>query len=251
MAIPGSKPKAKGELLRNCLDFLFGFENRRGEVLDSWILYADNFSFSPEEFYALLDNEMVARRIPSMAVTRLSFNEGGLLSDKRTYMRLFRERLALYFCAAPFGTGFYFSFRAVYVPALVRLWHILALLIFLNVVCGLLFILLGFVYAMVALATLPFAVAAAFRNATAASIADLDTLLLKIPVISTVYENWFREDTFYRIDTRSLYLTQLPQIIRHVAEEVTAAKGAKLLPEDESPPVLRELYRRELGSARP
>ena len=243
MATSGSKPKWKSEFLRNCIDFVFGFENKRGEILDSWILFADSFSFPPQEFYAAVDKEMTARKIPSMEISREEFSEGGLLSDKRTYMRLFRERLALYTCAAPFGTGYFFSFRAIYVPALVRLWHILAFVVFFGLIGGLLLKLLGLTFAVAALVTLLFAIAAVFRNATAAGVGDLDTLLLKIPIVSTVYENWFREDTFYRIDTRSLYLRELPEIVRRLAEEVTAAKGAKLLEDDEGPPVLRELYK--------
>src|SRR5258708_2732638 len=229
--------------MRKCIDFVFGFENKRGEILDSWILFADSFSYPPQEFYSSLDKEMTARKIPSMEISREEFCEGGMLSDKRIYLRLFRERLALYTCAAPFGTGYFFSFRAVYVRALVRLWHILAFIVFFGLIGSLLVRLLGFSFAVAALVTLIFAIAAVFRNATAAGVGDLDTLLLKIPIVSTVYENWFREDTFYRIDTRSLYLQQLPEIVRRLAEEITAAKGAKLLEENGRPPVLRELYK--------
>src|SRR5689334_1138987 len=107
MATIAIKPKGKSEFLRNCIDFVFGFENKRGEILDSWILYADGFSFPPQEFYTALEKEMVARKIPSMGISQEDFNEGGLLSDKRIYLRLFRERLALYTCAAPFGTGYF------------------------------------------------------------------------------------------------------------------------------------------------
>jgi hypothetical protein len=243
MATSGIKPKGKSEFIRKCIDFVFGFENKRGEILDSWILFADNFSFPPQDFYAAIDKEMAARKIPSMEISREDFSEGGLFSDKRIYLRMFRERLALYTCAAPFGTGYFFSFRAVYVPALVRLWHILAFFVFFGLIGSLLVMLLGFTFAVAAFITLMFAVAAVFRNATSAGIGDLDTLLLKIPIVSTVYENWFRDDTFYRIDTRSLYLQELPEIVRRLAEEVTAAKGAKLLEEHERPPVLRELYK--------
>lgn len=239
------KSKDKREILRNCIDFVFGFENKRGEILDSWVYYADGFSYPPQEFYAAIDHEMVARKIPSMEISREEFGEGGLLSDKRIYLRLFRERLALYTCAAPFGTGYFFSFRAVYVPALVRLWHILALALFFGVLGSLLVRLLGFTFAVAALVALPFAVAAVFRNATAKGVGDLDALLLKIPVVATFYENWFREDTYYRVDTRTLYLQVLPQIIREHAEEVTAAKGAKLVLSGEEPPVPVELHRRQ------
>jgi len=249
MTTSGIKPKAKSEFLRNCIDFVFGFENKKGEILDSWILFADGFSFPPQEFYAAIDKEMTARKIPSMEISREDFSEGGLLSDKRIYLRLFRERLALYTCAAPFGTGYFFSFRAVYVPALVRLWHILAFVLFFGLIGSLLVSLLGFTFAVAALVSLVFALAAVYRNATAAAVGNLDSLLLKIPVISIIYENWFREDTFYRIDTRSLYLQQLPEIVRRLAEEITAAKGAKLLDDNGRPPVLRELYKRPPAEA--
>ena len=243
MATFGSKPKQKGVFLRNCIDFVFGFENKKGEILDSWIVFADSFSFPPQEFYAAIEKEMAARKIPSMEISREEFSQGGLLSDRRIYLRFFRERLALYTCAAPFGTGYFFSFRAIYVPALVRLWHILALLLLFGVFGSLLVKLLGLTFAVVAFIAFVFAVATVFRNATAAGVGDLDTVLLKIPIVSTFYENWFREDTFYRVDTRSLYLQTLPEIVRKLADEITAANGAKLLPEHGRLPVLGELHK--------
>jgi len=180
MATSESKPKEKGLILRRCIDFVFGFENKKGDILDSWIYFADSFNFPPKEFYAAIEKEMTARKIPGMEISREEFSEGGLLSDKRIYLRLFRERLALYTCAAPFGTGYFFSFRAVYVPALVRLWHILVLWFFFGVINALLIALLGFTFAGVAFITLLFAIAAVFRNATGAGFGDLDTLLLKM-----------------------------------------------------------------------
>lgn len=249
MASSGIKPKEKGVFLRNLIDFVFGFENKRGEVLDGWILFADSFSFPPQDFYAAIEKELVERKIPSMEISRQEFSQGGLLSDKRIYLRLFRERLALYTCAAPFGTGYFFSFRAVYVPALVRLWHILAFLAFFGIMGRLLMSFLGLTFTIAAMVSLLFAIAAVFRNATAEAIGDLDTFLLKIPVLSTIYENWFREDTFYRIDTRILYLKQLPAIVRELAEEITAADGAKLVRSAEAPPALVELHRNRLPLA--
>src|SRR5947208_895985 len=121
MATSDDKPK-KSELFRRWLDFIFGFKNKRGDVLDSWIGHADGFSCSPQEFYATVEQQLAARKIPSMEITRQEFAEGGLLSDQRTYLRLMRERLAIVTCAAPFGNIFFFSCRTVYVPALVRLW---------------------------------------------------------------------------------------------------------------------------------
>ena len=76
MATFGSKPKEKGVFLRKCIDFVFGFENKKGEILDSWIIFADSFSFPPQEFYAAIEKEMTARKIPSMEISREEFSRG-------------------------------------------------------------------------------------------------------------------------------------------------------------------------------
>jgi hypothetical protein len=227
MATSNDKPK-KSELIRRWLDFIFGFKNKRGEVLDYWMYSADGFSFSPQEFYATVEQQVAARKIPSIEIARQEFAEGGLLSDQRVYLRLMRERLAITTCAAPFGNIFFFSGRTVYVPALVRLWHILATLIFFYAVARLLIIPLGFAFAAIAAIALLFAIAGVLRNAAAGGFSDLDALLLRIPVVATIYENWFREDTYYREDTRNLYLKLLPKLIQELAEESCAAKGVKL-----------------------
>ena len=142
MATSDDKPK-KSERIRRWLDFIFGFENKKGEVLDYRLSSADGFSFSPQEFYAKVEQQLEARKIPSLVISRQEFAEGGLLSDQRVYLRLMRERLAIDTCAAPFGKIFFFSCRTVHIPALVRLWHIWAALAFFNIIFYLLILSLG------------------------------------------------------------------------------------------------------------
>ena len=228
-AVGSSADKAKkGGVLRRWLDFIFGFKNKKGEVLSSWLIPVDGLSFSPKEFYASVEQQLAARKIPSMKITRQRFAEGGLLSDQRVYLRLMRERLAIDTCAAPFGNIFFFSCRTVYVPALVRLWHILAAICFFNLVSNLLVMALGLTYGSVALIALIFAVAGVLRNASVEEFSDLDAVLLRIPVVATLYENWFRQDTYYRQDTRSIYMQVLPDLIKELAENACATKGVKL-----------------------
>ena len=234
----------RGEILRAWFDFVFGFENKKGDILGHWIAFHDNFSFSPQEFYDAIEKELQARKIPGMEISREEFAEGGLISDKRIYLRLFRERLALYTCAAPFGSGYFFSCRTVYVPALVRLWHIVAALLFFNIVGALLVKPLGITFAGVAMVALVFALSGVMRNAATAAMSDIDTLLLKIPGVATIYENWFRADTYYRQDTRLVYLQRIPEIIKELAEDITAAKGARLEQQYQLSPILDELYKR-------
>ncbi len=103
--------------------------------------------------------------------------------------------------------------------------------------------LLGFVFAIIAFVALLFAIAATFRNAGSTATSDLDSLLLKIPVVATIYEDWFRMETYYRMDTRTLYRTILPDLIRAAAEEVCGEKGLKLIPQPEEEPIPVQLQR--------
>jgi hypothetical protein len=234
----------KGEILRAWFDFVFGFENKKGDVLGHWIAFHDNFSFPPQEFYEAIQKELSARKIPGLEISREDFAEGGMFSDKRIYLRLFRERLALYACAAPFGSGYFFSCRTVYVPALVRLWHIIAAFAFFSIVGGLLIKPLGMTFAAIAMIALMFALAAVLRNAATSPLSNLDSLLLKIPVVATIYEDWFRAETYYREDTRLMYLQRIPEFIREIAEDITATKGARLEEQYQLPPIFGELYQR-------
>src|ERR1700722_4415584 len=228
MPLSQDKPK-KREWVRDFLDFIFTIQNKRGEVLDAWLYSAEGISIQSQEFYSSVEKGLEAQKIPKMDISRIEFAEGGLLSNQRQYLRLMRERLAIDTCAAPFGAYFFFSCRIVYVPALVRLWHIVAALLFFFVV-GIGFIqLLGLEFAIIAFVALLFAIAAVFRNAGSTAFSDLDSLLLKIPVVATIYENWFRMETYYRVDTRTLYQTILPDVIRAAAEEVSGEKGLKLV----------------------
>lgn len=235
----------KSEIFRAIVKFIFEIENKRGEILDHWISFVDDFSFAPQEFYAAIEKTLQEMKVPTMEMSHEEFREGGMLSDKRIYLRMFRERLAIYTCASPFGTGYFFSCRTVYVPALVRLWHILAaVLVFGNVERALL-IPLGFSYSIVATVALAFALIAVMRNAAAPGATNLDAVLLRIPVVSTIYQDWFREESYYRVDTRLVYLKRIPELVREVAEEIMATKGAKLQAEYERAPILGDLYKRQ------
>ena len=246
MATTNDKPKKSEiirQIIRSWIDFVFTFKNKKGDVLDSWLRHADDFNFSSREFYATVEQQLAARKIPGMEITREEFAEGGLLSDQRIYLRLMRERLCIDTCAAPFGKMFFFSCRTVHVRALVRLWHLVVVSAFFGVVYRLLIIPLGGVFAAIALIAIVFAIVGVLRNASLAGFSDLDTLLLKIPVVGTIYEDWFREDTYYRQDTRSLYMQLMPKFIEELAAETCAANGVRLEPQFQRTPAIADLNR--------
>ena len=220
---------------------IFGFKSKKDEVLDHWISFADGMSLSPQEFYQALEKELAARKIPSMETSQIEYSEGGLLSDKRIYLRMIRERLAFETCAAPFGNSFFFSCRSIYSPAMVRLWHFIAVLLFFSLVWAPLVRLLGFEFACIALIGLIIAIIFTFRGAT--ELTDVDATLMNIPAFGPIYERWFRKDTYFRQDARLVYLKIVPEIVKNVAEHMTGEKGIKLVQQYQRAPVLGELYK--------
>ena len=86
------------------------------DILSHWFTVTDSIQFSGEDFYASIEDDLAARELPRLHATRVASREGGLLSGKRVYLRLARERYAFDVCAAPFGTGYFFSLRLVQLP---------------------------------------------------------------------------------------------------------------------------------------
>lgn len=222
---------------------IFGFKPKNDAVLDHWISFADGFSLPPQEFYATVKKELDERKIPSMEMSDVEYAEGGLLSDKRVYLRMIRERLAFDLCASPFGTSYFFSCRIVHSPPALRLWHIVAALVFFYLVYALLLKYLGFLFAIIALVALLIAIVEMFRNAVSMGLNDLDSALMKIPVLGPIYENWFRKETYYRLDARLAYLNIVLAIVKKVAEDITGAKGIKLVRQYERAPIFGDLYK--------
>lgn len=221
----------------------FGFKSKNVETLQHWILFADGFSFSPQEFYSIIEREVVSRNIPSMETSRVEFAQGGLLSDKRTYLRMIRERLVLDTCAAPFGDSYFFSCRTVFIPPVIKLWHIIALLFLFRFIYVVFEDLLGTNFGIVALGAFLLAIAQVFQNTVEQGLGDLDSALIKTPIVGPIYERLFRKETYYREDTRLLYLKIMPDLIRELAEDVVADKGVKLVEQFERAPILGELYK--------
>jgi hypothetical protein len=72
---------------------------------------------------------------------------------------------------------------------------------------------------------------------------NLDAALIKSPVVGPIYERWFRKETYYREDTRLMYLDTVNAIVKAKVEEATGAKGIKLVRFNERNPILGELYK--------
>lgn len=224
---------------------MWGFKSKQftDEVLNHWIASADNFSFSPKEFYELVQKQLETIKVPGLEISREEYAEGGLLSANRIYLRLIRERLAFDICAAPFGTRFFFSCRTVYSPVKLTLFHIILVLVYLALIYWGLVHVLDLIMGAVALGAVVLTVMFMFRTVVAKRLTDVDGVLLKIPGIGPVYEVFFRKETYYRHDTRLMFLDTIPAVVESLAGEITADKGIKLVREYQIAPILGDLYK--------
>ncbi|MBI5771946.1 MAG: hypothetical protein HZA93_29505 [Verrucomicrobia bacterium] len=234
------------------------------EVLSHWYVVVEALHFSAQEFYAAIETELAAKKMPQLKISRVEYYEGGLLSAKREYLRLARERLAFDVCAAPFGRDFFFSLRFVEKPRGGWLELLARLLLALLVLAAFGFLILQMrephwgigigLAIMLAGGWLirprksvgpaedqagPALKVPAF---IAQELADLDSFFLNLPVIGPWYETR-RELTYFRHDTRLLYHTIVSGIVKAQVERISAAKGVQLLRSYDYDPILGELYR--------
>jgi hypothetical protein len=223
---------------------MFGlFEKKKADVLSHWYSLVPGFNTSTKEFYEAVEKELKQREVPGLEIFHVDFAEGGVLSSKREYLRMTRERLVFDVCAAPFGTSYFFSCRFAEIPAVIKLWQLFVVLIAALITVALAFKLLGFILGVVVLLAGFVFLMCTLRNAVAMGLQDLDATLIKSPVVGPIYENWFRKETYYRHDTRLMYCDTVNAVAKDKVEETTGAKGIKLVRFNEYSPIFGELYK--------
>jgi len=223
---------------------MFGFFGpKQEEVIEHWYALVPGCNAAGKEFYEGIEKELKDREVPGLDIAYVDFAEGGVLSSKRQYLRMSRERLIFDICAAPFGTAYFYSCRFAEIPAVIRLWQLLVVMIAALMTVALTFRYLGLILApIVLLAGFVFLIYT-LRNAVAMGLKNLDATLIRSPVFGPIYENWFRKETYYRHDTRLMYLDTVNAVVKAKVEEVTGAKGIKLVRFMEHSPILSELYK--------
>lgn len=222
---------------------MWPFKKKQGDELNHWIASAEKFNYPPQTFYDELQQALAERKIPDLTMERIEFGEGGLLSDQRTYLRMQRERLVFDVCAAPFGSGYFFSCRTVKLPVVVKAWHIIVLIMVLNALFYGLIKQFGLILGSEFFLALLLALMLTLRNAATLNTLSIEALLTRIPVIGTIYEAWFKRDTYFRVDSRLMYLDLVPNIVRQLSETITGVKGVRLVRQYQTAPILGELYK--------
>jgi len=227
------------------------------EFISHWPQLIAKLQYSSQEFYAKIEKALEERKIPDLKFSRVEWPEGGLLSDRREYLRIVRERLTFDVCGAPFGTGFFVSIwcgeKPLKLGVLVLLFCLVALVAgidwvsnfrlgiyrFLWFQCGF----KGETTTMLVLGILAGILVLILVKAGP----NLDNMLMGLPVIAYFYERYFRKITYYRFDKRSMYQQAVNAAVMQVIDEICSVQCIKPLSEFDRRPVLRDLQSR-MGS---
>ena len=217
---------------------MFGiWKRKKPEVHQHWFTVLPDFETSTADFYAAIENHLAVRRVPGLAIERIEHAEGGLLSAKREYLRMRRERLVFDVCSAPFGTFWFFSCRFSEIPCVLYLWEIIVLLLFLAGIEFFYVSLFGLILGSIFLGTTLLGMLLLMRNLVRVGLHDLDAALIQAPIIGAFYELFLRRETYFRTDTRLAYVEIVDKIVRAHVDGVAAAKGVELVEyKDATPP---------------
>jgi hypothetical protein len=208
----------------------------------------ENFNYSPREFYVLLAKALESRRVPGLSAGLVKLYESVSGSAKRLYMTVDRERFVYYVCAAPYGTGFFFSWRLVDERRPGGWYHFFA---FLAVLGGFTMVLSWVFFSPIVallgafgLDPLRIALLAPFIPVTffllqfscfwllmrCAAIPGYEQLAVSIertPLLGRIFERFFRPDTYFRHDSEEMFKNAFENAVNEAIESVTNPQGAR------------------------
>lgn len=212
-------------------------------VLSNWATLVENLEASPMAFYAAVEEALARRKVPQTQNLRTEFKEAGVLSAHREYLHVRREKLSFNVCGAPFGTGFFFSWWfGEERPHLNPLLKILVLFGYL-VVLAMLVQAAGFMLGLFLFVFFAFG-GLAIVNVLAGDGQIDDSLVRALPILGSLYEWLFEPATYYRLDSMRMFQEAVHNAVLEVIDDMTAAKGLKLLADDVRKPVMHKFYDR-------
>lgn len=103
---------------------------KRMLLVSHWHHLTEHFDYSPQAFYAGLSQAIAQRRLGNVVASRVVYREGGLFSAKREYLQISLNEHTFEICGAPYGTGFFVSWRLGEIPSL--FWMLVELIPFIG-----------------------------------------------------------------------------------------------------------------------
>lgn len=79
------------------------------EVIGNWCHLFFDMKYEPEQFYTLVEEKLKELEVPNLQTSRTMLKEGDFTSHNRLYLEVSRGDYIYHIGAAPWGTGFFFS----------------------------------------------------------------------------------------------------------------------------------------------
>lgn len=199
------------------------------QVVSHWATLIDDFDTSGQDFFSDIEARVQTREVPQVTISRIEFHEHGMLSDKRMYLRLQRDDLIFDVGAAPYGTGFFFSWWLarktpplawLYTLGFVFAWGIFSVTI-VDEVGALMAPFPGFVLALVAYALL-----------ARSEIAGPEAHFSQAPLVGGLYRRFVNPATYHSEDIVAMYQESIRRAVNEAVDHALKAQGrAALAPE--------------------
>jgi hypothetical protein len=209
------------------------------QVEGHWHSLIEGFSTSSLDFYELVKAGIARREIPDLKISQVEWKESGLGSGKRIYLRISREELNFDICAAPFGTGYFFSW---WLAKISRVFLDLLFILFCVFVAFFLYssmsgssvggepspgcagLLLKPTLFVGLLVALGFFVRYGDQG--------LEPTVLSMPVTGFFYNLIFRPGTYFNEDTAIMFRESVHHAVTEAIDQVTSAQGVRGLSEE-------------------
>jgi len=215
---------------------------RKPQVEGHWHSLIEDFATSSEDFYKLVREGIDRRKIPNLKIKPVTWKQGGPGSGKRVYLRVSREGLNFDICAAPFGTGYFFSWWLARIP---RILLDILFIIFVLFVGNLFFNwaitrgegheglnFLQLVWAgcstLIIGPLVLFLLGLLVRHGET----GLEPTVLSMPITGFFYGLVFRPNTYFNEDTAIMFRESVHHAVTEAIDQVTTAQGVRGLSED-------------------
>jgi hypothetical protein len=204
---------------------------RNTQVVGHWHTLIEGFSTSSLDFYGLVRAGIALRKIPNLTVSEVEWQESGLGSGKRVYLRVSREGLNFDICAAPFGTGYFFSWWLAVIPRILLDFAVLMGIAFAAFIC--LAIASRQNCSGILMAPILF-FGILFGAGFLVRYGDLgwEPTVLSMPITGFLYGFFFRPNTYFNEDTATMFRESVHHAVLEAIDTVTSAQGVRGLSEE-------------------
>ncbi|HVT56774.1 MAG TPA: hypothetical protein VHR45_00095 [Thermoanaerobaculia bacterium] len=201
------------------------------QVEGHWHSLIEDFATSSLDFYELVKAGIARREIPDLKISQVEWKESGLGSGKRSYLRVSREGLNFDICAAPFGTGYFFSWWLAKIPRVLLDFAVLFGIAFVGLIlfaiaarqgCGGIF--MGPILFFGMLFGLGFLVRYGEMG--------LEPTVLSMRITGFFYGLIFRPTTYFNEDTAIMFQESVHNAVIEAIDQVTTAQGVRGLSEE-------------------